>query len=220
MKIFLDSADLTAISDFNSAGLIDGVTTNPTLLVNDTKKVGPKETICNILEIISGELSVEVTEKDVQKLEKQARDLAAISDKIVVKIPCEKRVLPVISRLSKDGIPVNVTLVFSELQAIFAAKAGAKYISVFLGRLEDLGVSLETLLPNLVKIFDRFSFKSRLLAASIRTIRHFSIAASAGFHVATVPPKILSQLFNNLLTKDGIRRFEKDWDSVKHEKFP
>lgn len=209
MHIFLDTADSQIIKKLSTTGLIDGVTTNPSLL---SKQNGNLEK--NILEIsalVTGPVSVEVTEKEPRKVYDQAERIAKSASNIVVKIPCHQDYFSIIQALEKEGIKVNVTLVFSPLQALMVAKLGATYISPFIGRLDDSGVDGIEVLANIVTIKKMYGFQSHVLAASIRSIEHWEKAALVGADAVTIPPAIFQQASSHPLTDRGIEQFDQDW---------
>lgn len=219
MKIFLDTADLKAIETWKKTGLIDGVTTNPTHLSkakgNPTKQV---QAIAKLLP--KGEISVEVTEKKPDAVYKQAKAIAKLGKNIVVKIPCHSDYYEVIAQLLKDGVKLNITLVFSLVQALFMSKLGVQYISPFVGRWDDIDVEGAELLYNIRHMLDEYGYQTQLLAASIRGVRHFHEAIMAGADVVTVPVDILQKASRHLLTDQGIERFDTDWKKLGIRKFP
>jgi len=219
MKIFLDTADLKAIETWKKTGLIDGVTTNPTHLSkakgNPTKQV---QAIAKLLP--KGSISVEVTEKKPDAVYKQAKAIAKLSKNIVVKIPCHADYYEVIAQLLKDGVKLNITLVFSLVQALLMSKLGVQYISPFVGRLDDIDVEGVELLYNIRHMLDEYGYQTELLAASIRGVRHFHEAIMAGADVITVPVDILQKASGHLLTDQGIERFDTDWKKMGIRKFP
>jgi transaldolase len=210
MKFFIDTANLNEIREANELGLIDGVTTNPSLVAKEGE-IDFKEHIAAICEIVQGDVSVEVTSLDVEGMLREGRDYARIASNVVVKCPLTRDGLKATRRLSDEGTKVNVTLCFSAGQAILAAKAGAAYISPFIGRLDDIGQNGLELLSEIVEIYGNYSWKTEVLAASIRHPIHIVEAARMGAHVATIPFKIIEQLIKHPLTDKGLEQFLADW---------
>lgn len=212
MQIFLDSANVKAIKDAVEHGLIDGVTTNPSLIAKEGADFrGVVEQICRS---VPGPVSVEVVGKTYEEMMAEGREIAKIADNVVVKIPMLKEGLRAVRELSQEGIRVNVTLVFSAAQALLAAKAGATYVSPFVGRLDDVAHVGMDVVRDIVRIFAIYSLPTQVLAASIRHPVHFVEAALAGAHVVTVPPSVLEQLVKHPLTDVGLERFLADWQKV------
>lgn len=210
MKIFLDTADVETIRKYVTTSLIDGVTTNPTLL---SKQKGDfKQMISEICRLVPGPVSVEVTEKEPLKIYEQAKLIAGTASNLVVKIPCHQNYFGIIKQLEQEKIKVNVTLVFSPLQALMVAKLGAHYISPFIGRLDDSGLDGVAILTNIVALKKNYNFSSQILAASIRSLEHMEKAALVGTDVATIPPAIFEQASKHQLTDRGIELFDKDWE--------
>lgn len=219
MKLFLDTADIKRIDDWNQTGLIDGVTTNPTHLAKEGKD--PKKVIREICALLpEGEISVEVTELDPKKMYKQAKEIAALADNILVKVPCHKDYYPIIANLINDGIRVNITLVFSLIQAAFMCKLGVTYISPFVGRLDDIDVEGKDLLFEIRSMIDDYMFETQLLAASIRSVRHLHEAIMAGSDAVTVPIDVLEKATAHSLSSEGIAKFTADWATLKIKHFP
>jgi transaldolase len=219
MKLFLDTADIKCIDDWSSTGLIDGVTTNPTHLAKEGKD--PKKVIREICALLpEGEISVEVTELDPKKLYKQAKEIAALADNILVKIPCHKDYYPIIARLVHEGVRINITLVFSLIQATFMCKLGVAYISPFVGRLDDIDVEGKDLLFEIRSMIDDYMFETQLLAASIRSVRHLHEAIMAGSDAVTVPIDVLEKATTHSLSNEGIAKFTADWATLKIKHFP
>lgn len=216
MKLFLDSANLEEIREAVSWGVIDGVTTNPTLVAREGAEFLPL--LAQICRLTDGPVSAEVLSLKADEMVNEARQLAAVADNVVVKIPMTPEGLAAVSKLRKMGIRSNVTLVFSVNQALLAARAGAAYISPFVGRLDDLGHDGMELVSGIVKIFRAYGLESQVIAASIRHPRHVVEAAEAGADVATVPFKVLRQMFNHPLTDLGIERFLADWQAARKSK--
>jgi len=208
MQFFVDTADLDAIAELNALGLVDGVTTNPSLI----KKSGRdfKETIAEICGIVSGPVSAEVIAVDADGMLEQGRKLAAIAPNVVVKLPLTLAGLQVCKTLSDDGTQTNVTLCFSASQALLAAKAGATYISPFIGRLDDIHVDGLDLIREIRTIYDNYMFETQILAASIRGPLHVKECALIGADVMTAPPNVISALADHVLTAKGLETFLAD----------
>jgi transaldolase len=212
MKFFLDTANIDEIRNAAEYGLIDGVTTNPSLISKEGRDF--KEVIMEITKIVDGPISAEVVSTDAAGILREARDLAKLHKNIVVKIPMIKEGMKALKQLSKDGIKTNVTLVFSPMQALIAAKLGATYVSPFVGRLDDISAVGMDLIHDLVQIFENYQFDTQVLVASCRHPLHVRDAALLGAHVATIPYKVLEQLLLHPLTDIGLERFLKDWEKV------
>ncbi len=210
MKFFLDTANLNEIREAASFGIADGVTTNPSLIAKEGG-VDFKQHIAAICEIVQGPVSAEVTSQEVEGMLREGRDYAKVAPNVVIKCPLTREGLKATQRLSGEGIKVNVTLCFSVAQAILAAKAGASFISPFLGRLDDIGENGMVLLRDIVEIYKNYSWKTEVLAASIRHPLHVIEAARIGAHIATMPWKVVDQLFNHPLTDKGQAQFLADW---------
>ncbi len=213
MKFFLDTANLNEIREANALGLIDGITTNPSLVAKEGG-VDFKQHIAAICEIVEGDVSAEVTSLDTEDMLREGREYAAIAPNVVVKCPITNDGLKATRQLSSEGIKVNVTLCFSSAQAILAAKAGAAYISPFLGRLDDIGQNGLHLLKEIVEIYRNYNWKTQVLAASIRSPIHIVEAARMGADVATMPFKVIEQLIKHPLTDKGLDQFAADWRKV------
>lgn len=209
MKIFADTANVEDIKQINELGIIDGVTTNPTLVAREGKDWESVEK--QICEIVDGPVSAEVTASEAPAMVEQARVLSKWADNIVVKIPMTAEGLKAVKVLSQEGIKTNVTLVFSAMQGLLAAKAGATYVSPFLGRLDDIGADGVELVQKLRQIFDNYGYRTEIIAASIRNYQHVEQVALAGCDIATIPVKILAKLWKHPLTDQGLVAFEKDW---------
>lgn len=216
MEFFLDTANLDEIRDCASFGILDGVTTNPSLVSKEGEQKSFKELVKEICEIVDGPVSAEVLSTDVERMLTEARQLAKIDDRIVVKMPLTEDGIKATKIVSDEGINVNVTLCFSPTQALIAAKAGAAYISPFIGRLDDISESGMQLIRDIVQIYDNYDFKTKILVASIRHPQHMVESAKAGAHVATLPYKVFKQLFKHPLTDIGLERFLADWGKVKY----
>jgi transaldolase len=210
MKFFLDTANLNEIREAATIGLADGVTTNPSLIAKEGD-VDFKEHIAAICEIVSGPVSAEVTSEEVDGMLSQGREYAKIAPNVVIKCPLTRAGLKATHTLSDEGIKVNVTLCFSAGQAILAAKAGASFISPFLGRLDDIGHDGLLLLREIVEIYGNYDWKTEVLAASLRHPLHVIESARMGADIATMPFKVIDQLFNHPLTDKGQAQFLADW---------
>ena len=212
MKIFIDSAVVAEIEEAEAWGIIDGVTTNPSLIAKSGREF--KEVINEITEIVDGPISAETVALDSETMLKDAREFAQWHPNIVVKIPLTADGLKAVKVLANEGIKTNVTLCFSAAQGLLAAKAGATYISPFMGRLDDISHSGLTLIEELVELYEIHDYETQVLAASIRSPRHVVDAALAGAHVATIPFKVLSQLVKHPLTDRGLEQFLADWEAA------
>ncbi|HEV2913995.1 MAG TPA: fructose-6-phosphate aldolase [Pyrinomonadaceae bacterium] len=210
MKFFLDTANLNEIREGAELGLIDGVTTNPSLVAKEGN-VDFKQHIAAICEIVEGDVSAEVTSLDLEGMLREGREYARIAPNVVVKCPLTRDGLKATRKLTDEGTKVNVTLCFSAAQAILAAKAGAAYISPFIGRLDDVGQNGLELLAEIVEIYDNYDWKTQVLAASIRHPIHVVEAARMGADVATMPFKVIDQLMKHPLTDKGLDQFLADW---------
>ncbi|MFQ5848583.1 MAG: fructose-6-phosphate aldolase [Candidatus Methylomirabilales bacterium] len=212
MQIFMDSANVKMIQDAVDHGLVDGVTTNPSLIAKEGADFrGVIEEICRL---VPGPVSVEVVGKTHGEMMAEGREIAKIADNVVVKIPMLKEGLRAVRELTLDGIRVNVTLVFSAAQALLAAKAGATYVSPFVGRLDDYAHVGMDVVRDIVTIYKTYALPTQVLVASVRHPLHFVEAALAGAHVATIPPSVLQQLVKHPLTDVGLERFLADWAKV------
>ncbi|HHL71316.1 MAG TPA: fructose-6-phosphate aldolase [Bacteroidetes bacterium] len=213
MKIYLDTANIDEIKSVAAMGLLDGVTTNPSLVSKEKGKfVDIMRSIC---EVVDGPVNAEVIALEADKMISEGRELAKIHENIVVKIPMTPDGLVATKALSSDDIPVNITLIFSPSQALLAAKAGASYVSPFIGRLDDISHMGMDLVRDIIMIYDNYGIETEVLAASLRHPVHFWEAATAGADIATVPAKVFHQLFKHPLTDNGIERFLADWEKVK-----
>lgn len=215
MKFFLDTANLEEIERAASWGILDGVTTNPSLIAREGRPM--KEQIRAICDIVDGDVSAEVIATDTEGMIREAHELAQIHPNVVVKIPLTRDGIRAVSRLSKEGIRVNVTLCFSPTQALIAAKAGAYIISPFIGRIDDISWPGMDLIRRTVTIYKNYGFKTQVLAASLRHPLHVLEAALAGADIATMPFKVLDSLFNHPLTEIGLERFLEDYQKVFQE---
>ncbi len=212
MQFFVDTANIEEIRKLNDIGLVDGVTTNPSLIAKEGRDfIQVTKEICAL---ISGPVSAEVTALDHATMMKEARKLAEIADNVTIKVPLTPDGIQTCKALTDDGIKVNVTLCFSTSQAILAAKAGATFISPFIGRLDDISEDGLALIEGIVAVYDNYAFETQVLVASVRSPLHVTEAAKIGADVATVPPKVLWQMFNHPLTDKGLEAFIKDWEST------
>ncbi|MEM2936848.1 MAG: fructose-6-phosphate aldolase [Candidatus Bathyarchaeia archaeon] len=215
MKFFLDTANMDEIRDAVSYGVLDGVTTNPTLVAKEGEQRGFKELIREICEIVKGPVSAEVISTDVERMLDEARELASVHPHVVVKMPITEDGIKATKRASEEGIRVNVTLVFSPSQALLAAKAGAAYVSPFVGRLDDVSNTGMDLVRDIVQIYKNYGYPTEVLVASVRHPIHVVEAAKAGAHIATMPYKVFKQLLKHPLTDFGLERFLEDWGKKK-----
>lgn len=219
MKIFLDTADLTEIRRAAESGLIDGITTNPSLLMKAAGEEGtPREILAEICRVVDGPISAEVVATDTEAMIREGRELARIADNIVVKVPLIETGLRACQAFRAEGIPVNVTLCFSPTQALLAAKAGATYISPFVGRLDDISGSGMELIEQVVQIYTNYGYETEVLVASVRHPQHVLEAALLGADVVTLPSKVLYQLLHHPLTDKGLDAFLADWAKLPEEK--
>lgn len=219
MKIFLDTADINAIKKWAPTGLIDGITTNPTHLARAGGN--PKERVLELCSLLpDGDISVEVVDLDAQRMYQQAKIIAALAKNITVKIPCHPDYYEVIKQLTLEKVPLNITLVFTLLQGLMMAKLGVKYISPFVGRLDDIDVEGLTVLHEMKQMMTQYNFKTQILAASLRHVRHFHHAVMAGVDVATVPVDLFEKALHHPLTDRGIAQFDADWGKLGIKQFP
>ena len=209
MKFFIDTANVAEIKEANAMGMVDGVTTNPSLIAKEGRDF--KEVISEICNIVDGPISAEVISLDAEGMVKEACDLAKIHKNIVIKIPMTVDGLKAVRRLTHDGIKTNVTLIFSPLQALMAAKAGAAYVSPFVGRLDDLSQDGMLLVEQIVGIYSNYAFETEIIVASIRNPLHVLESALIGADIATIPFNVLSKLASHVLTDKGIKAFLDDW---------
>ena len=212
MKLFIDTANVEQIREANELGVICGVTTNPSLIAKEGRDF--TEVVKEIVSIVDGPVSAEVISTDHEGMVKEARELAGIHENIVIKIPMTLEGLKAVKLLSKEGIRTNVTLIFSAGQALLAARAGASYVSPFLGRIDDVGSVGMTLLEDIVQIFRIHAIETEIIAASVRSPLHVIDAAKTGCDIATVPYNVLIGMAKHPLTDLGIERFLKDWEAV------
>ncbi len=212
MKIFLDTANLDELKKGAAWGIVDGVTTNPSLIAKEGKPI--EEQIKRICDIVDGDISAEVVATTYDEMVKEGRSLAKIHKNVVVKLPLIRDGIRACKTLSEEGIRLNVTLCFTAAQALLAAKAGAYIISPFVGRLDDIGMVGMDLIRSIAKIYSNYGFKTQILAASLRSTLHVVEAAEAGSHIGTMPFKVLDALFNHPLTDKGLEQFLKDYAKV------
>lgn len=213
MKLFVDSASLAAIDRLVPLGIIDGVTTNPSLLAKEDGD--PRRILRDICQLVQGPVSAEVVATDADAMIGEGRQLAAIDEHIVVKVPFGREGVKACGHLSQEGIRVNVTLVFSPTQALLAAKAGALYVSPFVGRLDDIAASGMGLVSEIVDIYAQYPFTTQVLVASVRGPMHIAEAAQMGADICTCPPKVIEASFNHPLTDIGLARFLADWEQAQ-----
>jgi transaldolase len=209
MKFFVDTADIKEIKDLAATGMVDGVTTNPSLAAKSGKKF--VDLVAEICAVVPGPVSAEVTALDYDTMMKEASVLKKIAKNVTIKVPLTQDGLKACKALRDQGVMVNVTLCFSPAQALLAAKAGASFISPFVGRLDDVGTDGMQLIDEICEIYGNYGFQTEVLVASIRHPMHVVQAAKIGAHVATMPPSILKQLFNHPLTDKGLKAFLEDW---------
>jgi transaldolase len=212
MKFFIDTANVANIREANSWGVVDGVTTNPSLVAKEGREF--KETILEICSIVDGPISAEVVSLDAEGMVREASELAGWHPNIVIKIPMTKEGMRAARELRGEGIRTNITLVFSPNQALIAAKAGGSFISVFVGRLDDAGHDGMEVVRDTVELIETYDFDAEVIVASVRHPIHVVEAMRAGAHIATIPFAVLDQMFKHPLTDIGIERFLKDWEKV------
>jgi transaldolase len=212
MKLFIDSGNIKDIESLVPLGIIDGITTNPTLLAKEPGDY--RDNLKKICQIVKGPTSAEVVETEAQAMIKQGRELSKIDPWIVVKVPLTRDGIKACKALSDEGIKVNVTLCFSPAQALLAAKVGATYISPFVGRLDDIATPGMELIRDIVEIYENYSFKTEILVASTRGPMHIVEAARMGADICTCPPAVIESLFNHPLTENGLKKFLADWDKA------
>jgi transaldolase len=216
MKFFIDTANIKEIKAANEMGLIDGVTTNPSLMAKENRE--PRELLKEICKIVKGPVSAEVVALDAKGMVAEGRELARIAKNIVIKVPITTDGLVAVKQLKKHKIKTNVTLCFSPVQALLAAKAGAAYISPFVGRLDDISIEGMDLIDQIVNIYDNYMFDTEVLVASVRSPMHVLEAAMVGADVATIPFKVIEQLAKHPLTDIGLAKFLDDWKKVPQKK--
>ncbi|WP_080843817.1 fructose-6-phosphate aldolase [Cytobacillus gottheilii] len=212
MKFFIDTANMEEIKEAHALGIIAGVTTNPSLVAKE-KNVSFHDRLKEITELVDGSVSAEVIALDAEGMIKEGKELAAIAPNITVKVPMTREGLKAVHAFSKEGIKTNVTLIFSANQALLAARAGATYVSPFLGRLDDIGHNGLDLISTIAEIFAIHDIDSEIIAASIRHPQHVTDAALRGAHIATIPYNVIQQLFKHPLTDKGIEAFLADWNT-------
>jgi len=215
MKFFLDTANINEIKEGLALGLVDGVTTNPSLVAKEG--VNFHERIKEICAVVNGSVSAEVTALDFDGMMKEGHTLAKLHPNVTVKVPLIPEGIKTCKALSSEGIKVNVTLCFSASQALLAAKAGATFISPFVGRLDDVSTDGMQLIKDIIQIYKNYDFKTQVLAASLRHPMHVVQSAMAGAHVGTMPFSVIKQLFSHPLTDIGLKKFLADWDKVKDQ---
>jgi transaldolase len=213
MKIFLDTANLEDIKTFNDMGVVDGITTNPSLLSKE--KGNPSEIMRDIVRIVNGPVSLEVVGTKFEEMLEEAHRLKKYGQNVVVKIPMIPEGMKAVKRLKEEDIETNVTLIFSANQAILAAKAGASYVSPFIGRLDDGGQEGMALIREIIQIFKNYQFETKVLVASIRHPLHVIEAGKVGAHIVTLPPEVLRKMMIHPLTDKGLTAFLNDWEKVK-----
>lgn len=212
MRIFIDSANIDEVREINQMGFLAGVTTNPTLVAKEKRDY--REVIQEICQVVDGPISAEVISLEYEQMVREGEELATIHTNVVIKIPLTEAGLKAISTLKKNGIPTNATLIFSANQALLAARAGAAYVSPFLGRVDDYGNDGLTLLSDILTIFDQYMLQTEVIAASIRHPMHAVQAALLGSHIATIPYGVLKQMVKHPLTDAGIEKFMADWQKA------
>ncbi|MBV9074034.1 MAG: fructose-6-phosphate aldolase [Acidobacteria bacterium] len=212
MKFFLDTANIKEIREGQQMGVLDGVTTNPSLVAKEGRAF--KETVLEICEVVQGPVSVEVTATDLEGMLEQGRAYAKWNRHVVVKLPTTREGVKSCKALTQEGIKVNMTLCFSATQALLVAKAGATYVSPFVGRLDDISSNGITLVQEIVHIYKNYAYSTQVLAASLRHPMHVVEAALAGAHVGTMPFKVLEMMFHHPLTDLGLEKFAKDWEKA------
>ena len=213
MKFFVDTANINEIREAAAMGVLDGVTTNPSLIAKEGRPF--KEGVLEICDVVKGPVSVEVTAIDKDGMMKQGTEFAGWNKHVVVKLPTTREGVKACKALSEKGIKINMTLCFSSSQALLVAKAGATYVSPFVGRVDDISWNGMDLIRQIVQIYKNYDFKTQVLAASLRHPMHVVESALAGAHVGTMPFKVLEMLFNHPLTDKGLAQFLKDWEKVK-----
>ena len=212
MKFFVDTADTAAIAELNELGMVDGVTTNPSLIMKSGRDI--REVTKEICDMVDGPVSAETVALDADGMINEGRELAKIADNIAIKVPLTWEGLKACKVLSGEGRMVNVTLCFSANQALLAAKAGATFISPFIGRLDDINLDGMDLIADIREIYDNYGFETQILAASIRSVNHMTEAAKIGADVATAPPDVIKKMAQHVLTDKGLEGFIKDWEKT------
>ncbi len=216
MKLFIDSGNIKEIEALVPLGIIDGITTNPSLLAKEPGDY--RENLKRICQIVKGPTSAEVVAKDFEGMMREGRDLAGLDEHIVVKVPLTKEGIRACKALSSEGLRVNVTLCFSPTQALLAAKAGATYVSPFVGRLDDIATSGMGLIQEIVEIFENYQFTTEVLVASVRNQVHLIEAARLGADICTCPAAVIESMFKHPLTDIGLEKFLKDWEKAQTAK--
>jgi len=216
MKVFIDTANLDEIKEASELGLLDGVTTNPSLLSREVERTGmkPEKILKNICSMVNGPISAEVISLKANGIVKEGKQLSKIAKNICIKIPITREGVKATRKLTSQGIMVNMTLIFSVNQALLAAKAGASFVSPFIGRLDDIGDTGMDLVRNMMIVFENYDFSTQVIVASIRHPLHVTEAALAGADIATIPFKVIDKMFKHPLTDIGIERFLADWKKV------
>lgn len=214
MKFFIDTANLDEIRQAAEMGILDGVTTNPSLLSKEKGKGSYQEILAEICKVVPGSVSAEVVAVDAEGMIREGKDLARIADNITIKIPTILEGLKAIKALTSEGIQTNATLVFNPMQALMVAKAGATYASPFVGRLDDISHNGMHLIEKIVTIYENYDFSTEVLVASVRSTQHVITSALMGAHVCTIPFKVLAQLIKHPLTDSGLEKFLADWEKV------
>lgn len=219
MRIFLDTAHLADIEKAKATGLINGITTNPTHLSKEGSDISKLLLrICSVM--APDDVSIEITEQEPQKVYEQAKKIAGIASNVVVKVPCYKEYVPIIKKLVEEAIPVNITLLFSAVQGLLMAKLGVKYISPFIGRLDDIDMDGLAIIQDLRHIIDTYNFSTQILAASLRHTLHVHKVALIGADIATLPVKLFDSLLDHPLTNKGMQQFDEDWQKLGIKQFP
>ncbi len=213
MKFFIDTANTEEIKEAVALGMVDGVTTNPSLIAKENKKF--EDVIKEITEIVDGPISAEVISLEANGMVEEGRKLAAIHANIVIKVPMTTEGLKAVNIFAAEGIKTNVTLIFSATQALLAAKAGATYVSPFVGRLDDIALTGMELVSDIMTIYDNYGYSTEVIVASVRSPNHVLDAALIGAHIATIPAKVITQLSKHPLTDRGIESFLADWEKRK-----
>lgn len=216
MKLFLDTAEVEKIRKFAEMGLVDGITTNPTIILKSGRK--QEEVIREICGIVEGPVSVEGVEEKAEGMARDGEMFAKWAKNVVVKLPMTDEGIKAVRQLSKKGIKTNVTLVFTPAQALLAAKAGATFVSPFVGRLDDIGEDGMAIIPQIVQINKNYGYKTQVIVASVRSVAHVVRAAVAGADIATVPPVIMEEMFRHKLTDAGIKKFMGDWEAANKKR--
>jgi transaldolase len=214
MKFFIDTANLEEIRQAAEMGILDGVTTNPSLLSKEKGKGSYRDILAEICKVVPGSVSAEVVAVDAEGMIREGKDLAKIADNITIKIPTILEGLKAIKALTSEGIQTNATLVFNPMQALMVAKAGATYASPFVGRLDDISNNGMHLIEKIVTIYENYDFSTEVLVASVRSTQHVITSALMGAHVCTIPFKVLAQLIKHPLTDSGLEKFLADWEKV------